>query len=94
MFCKQWEPKGIISSILITSLFRTAVLETSVVPEMGKLTESMVLQRTRRTDLECVRELNCWFVIELSLWSQAKKAFYATPRANCSPYKLLTLSLG
>lgn len=27
---------------------------------MGKLTESMVLQRTRQTDLESVRELNCW----------------------------------
>ena len=33
---------------------------------MGKLTESMVLQRTRQTDLESVRELNCWFVNDFS----------------------------
>ena len=29
-----------------------------------------------------------------TLWSQAKKAFYATSHANWSPYRLLTLSLG
>ena len=32
---------------------------------MGKLTEPMVLQRTRRSSLESVRELNCWCVRQL-----------------------------
>ena len=58
------------ADILITSVNLNRCLETAEVPEMGKLTESMVLQRSRRTDLESVRELNCWFVIEL--WARCK----------------------
>ena len=29
----------------------------------GKLTEALVLARTRAQDLESVRKLNCWYVI-------------------------------
>lgn len=61
--------KGSVETITRTSWFETGVLKKNPKGiKMSKLTEEMVIARSRQSDLSSIKKLNCWYVYLYLIW--------------------------